>query len=105
VSDHDYLNGISYALVILLRPRCAFTATHVKAGNPARTKRCDNQNGNNQNGDNQSARIDLRARDGSRRGWMIAGEPIEILKNRIAEAVFERSFRSAREGLTRPRGR
>jgi len=61
VSDHDYLNGISYALVILLRPRCAFTATHVKAGNPARTKRCDNQNGNNQNGDNQSARIDLRA--------------------------------------------
>ncbi len=26
------------------------------------------------------------------RGWMIAGGPIEILKNRIAEAVFERSF-------------
>jgi alkylation response protein AidB-like acyl-CoA dehydrogenase len=26
------------------------------------------------------------------RGWMIAGGSIEILKNRIAEAVFERSF-------------
>jgi hypothetical protein len=26
------------------------------------------------------------------RGWMIAGGSIEILKNRIAEGVFERSF-------------
>jgi len=26
------------------------------------------------------------------RGWMIAGGSIEILKNRIAEAVFVRSF-------------
>ena len=26
------------------------------------------------------------------RGWMIAGGSIEILKNRIAEHVFERSF-------------
>jgi alkylation response protein AidB-like acyl-CoA dehydrogenase len=26
------------------------------------------------------------------RGWMIAGGSIEILKNRIAEAIFERSF-------------
>jgi alkylation response protein AidB-like acyl-CoA dehydrogenase len=26
------------------------------------------------------------------RGWMIAGGSIEILKNRIAEAVFERSL-------------
>ena len=26
------------------------------------------------------------------RGWMIAGRSIEILKNRIAESVFERSF-------------
>jgi hypothetical protein len=26
------------------------------------------------------------------RGWMIAGGSIEILKNRIAESVFERSF-------------
>jgi hypothetical protein len=26
------------------------------------------------------------------RGWMIAGGSIEILKNRIAETVFERSF-------------
>ncbi len=26
------------------------------------------------------------------RGWMIAGGSIEILKNRIAEAVFARSF-------------
>jgi alkylation response protein AidB-like acyl-CoA dehydrogenase len=26
------------------------------------------------------------------RGWMIAGGSIEILKNRIAEAVFDRSF-------------
>ena len=26
------------------------------------------------------------------RGWMIAGGSIEILKNRIAEAVFERTF-------------
>ena len=26
------------------------------------------------------------------RGWMIAGRSIEILKNRIAEGVFERSF-------------
>ena len=26
------------------------------------------------------------------RGWMIAGGSIEILKNRIAEAVFERGF-------------
>ena len=26
------------------------------------------------------------------RGWMIAGGSIEILKNRIAEGVFERTF-------------
>jgi alkylation response protein AidB-like acyl-CoA dehydrogenase len=26
------------------------------------------------------------------RGWMIAGGSIEMLKNRIAEGVFERSF-------------
>ena len=26
------------------------------------------------------------------RGWMIAGGPVEILKNRIAEGIFERSF-------------
>ena len=26
------------------------------------------------------------------RGWMIAGGSIEILKNRIAESVFERTF-------------
>jgi len=26
------------------------------------------------------------------RGWMIAGGSIEILKNRIAESIFERSF-------------
>jgi hypothetical protein len=26
------------------------------------------------------------------RGWMIAGGSIEILKNRIAEGVFDRSF-------------
>jgi alkylation response protein AidB-like acyl-CoA dehydrogenase len=26
------------------------------------------------------------------RGWMIAGGSIEVLKNRIAEGVFERSF-------------
>jgi len=26
------------------------------------------------------------------RGWMIAGGSIEILKNRIAEGIFERSF-------------
>jgi len=26
------------------------------------------------------------------RGWMIAGGSIEILKNRIAESVFERAF-------------
>ena len=26
------------------------------------------------------------------RGWMIAGGSIEIIKNRIAEAVFERSY-------------
>jgi len=26
------------------------------------------------------------------RGWMIAGGSIDILKNRIAESVFERSF-------------
>lgn len=26
------------------------------------------------------------------RGWMIAGGTIEILKNRIAEGVFERTF-------------
>ena len=26
------------------------------------------------------------------RGWMVAGGSIEILQNRIAEAVFERSF-------------
>ena len=32
------------------------------------------------------------------RGWMIAGGSIEILKNRIAEAVFERSF-SQRPGM------
>jgi len=31
------------------------------------------------------------------RGWMIAGGSIEILKNRIAEAVFERSFPQRRE--------
>ncbi len=30
------------------------------------------------------------------RGWMIAGGSIEILKNRIAEAVFERSFSQRR---------
>ena len=34
------------------------------------------------------------------RGWMIAGGSIEILKNRIAEAVFERSF-SQRPDLVR----
>jgi len=33
------------------------------------------------------------------RGWMIAGGSIEILKNRIAEAVFERTF-SQRAGKT-----
>jgi alkylation response protein AidB-like acyl-CoA dehydrogenase len=33
------------------------------------------------------------------RGWMIAGGSIEILKNRIAESVFERSFsQRAKEG-------
>lgn len=26
------------------------------------------------------------------RGWMIAGGSLEILKNRIAESVFERRF-------------
>jgi hypothetical protein len=26
------------------------------------------------------------------RGWMIAGGSVEILKNRIAEGIFERSF-------------
>ena len=26
------------------------------------------------------------------RGWMIAGGSIEILKNRIAEGVFDRNF-------------
>ena len=26
------------------------------------------------------------------RGWMIAGGSVEILKNRIAEAIFNRSF-------------
>lgn len=26
------------------------------------------------------------------RGWMIAGGSIEVLKNRIAESVFERPF-------------
>jgi alkylation response protein AidB-like acyl-CoA dehydrogenase len=26
------------------------------------------------------------------RGWMIAGGSIEILKNRIAESLFERTF-------------
>jgi alkylation response protein AidB-like acyl-CoA dehydrogenase len=26
------------------------------------------------------------------RGWMIAGGSIEILKNRIAESVFDRKF-------------
>jgi alkylation response protein AidB-like acyl-CoA dehydrogenase len=26
------------------------------------------------------------------RGWMIAGGSLEILKNRIAEGIFERSF-------------
>ena len=31
------------------------------------------------------------------RGWMIAGGSIEILKNRIAEEVFERSFPQRRE--------
>jgi alkylation response protein AidB-like acyl-CoA dehydrogenase len=31
------------------------------------------------------------------RGWMIAGGSLEILKNRIAEAVFERSFSQRRE--------
>jgi alkylation response protein AidB-like acyl-CoA dehydrogenase len=31
------------------------------------------------------------------RGWMIAGGSIEILKNRIAEGVFERSFSQRRE--------
>ena len=40
------------------------------------------------------------------RGWMIAGGSIEILKNRIAEAVFERSFsqrlRKRADALTRP---
>jgi alkylation response protein AidB-like acyl-CoA dehydrogenase len=32
------------------------------------------------------------------RGWMIAGGSIEILKNRIAEEVFERSFPQRHEG-------
>jgi alkylation response protein AidB-like acyl-CoA dehydrogenase len=32
------------------------------------------------------------------RGWMIAGGSIEILKNRIAEAVFERSFSQRGKG-------
>jgi len=35
------------------------------------------------------------------RGWMIAGGSIEMLKNRIAESVFERKFdqrRHSREG-------
>src|SRR5258707_412234 len=36
------------------------------------------------------------------RGWMIAGGSIEILKNRIAEAVFERTF-SQRPTNKRPR--
>ena len=31
------------------------------------------------------------------RGWMIAGGSIEILKNRIAAEVFERSFPQRRE--------
>jgi len=31
------------------------------------------------------------------RGWMIAGGSIEILKNRIAEHIFERSFSQRRE--------
>jgi len=31
------------------------------------------------------------------RGWMIAGGSIEILKNRIAESVFERSFSQRRD--------
>ncbi len=35
------------------------------------------------------------------RGWMIAGGSIEILKNRIAESVFERTF-SQRPERTRP---
>jgi len=26
------------------------------------------------------------------RGWMIAGGSIEILKNRIAESIFDRTF-------------
>jgi hypothetical protein len=26
------------------------------------------------------------------RGWMIAGDSIEMLKNRIAEHIFERRF-------------
>jgi len=33
------------------------------------------------------------------RGWMIAGGSIEILKNRIAESVFERSFSQRPGGL------
>jgi alkylation response protein AidB-like acyl-CoA dehydrogenase len=32
------------------------------------------------------------------RGWMIAGGSIEILKNRIAEAIFERSFPQRAKG-------
>ena len=34
----------------------------------------------------------ISTRDGSCRGWMIAGGSIEILENGSAEAVFERSF-------------
>jgi len=32
------------------------------------------------------------------RGWMIAGGSIEILRNRIAESVFERQFSQRPEG-------
>jgi alkylation response protein AidB-like acyl-CoA dehydrogenase len=32
------------------------------------------------------------------RGWMIAGGSIEILKNRIAEHIFERSFSQRNSG-------
>jgi hypothetical protein len=34
------------------------------------------------------------------RGWMIAGGSIEILKNRIAEGIFERRFPQRAHGAS-----
>lgn len=36
------------------------------------------------------------------RGWMIAGGSIEILKNRIAEGIFERSFSQRPPSISKP---